>query len=127
MSERRWASEEAVLAELERLGDESLERAREYQALAQAAAEAEATHKALRAKRVLLAKANGVKSISHAEYIAEADSDVAEAYLLRLTTLAAKEACQEALRSIRTNQEALRTAAASARDGVVGPGFSGRR
>lgn len=127
MTQRRWASEEAVLAELERLGDESMDRARDFQSLAQAAAEAEATHKALRAKRVLLARANGTKSIAAAEYEAEADSVVAAAYLDRLTTTAAKEACQEALRSIRTNQEALRTAAASARDGVVGPGFSGRR
>lgn len=112
---RRFSTEGEVLAELERLHFLSLEKVQEYESMAVTAAEAEATHKAMRAKRVLLAKANGVKSIAEAEYTAEADDDVAQAYLQRLASGATAEAIREALRSIRTNQEALRTMAASHR------------
>lgn len=115
MSGRRFASEADVLQELERLHFLALEKVQEYETMAVAAAENEATHKALRARRVLLAKANGVRSIAEAEYTAEADDDVAQAYLQRLTLGATADACREALRSIRTNQEALRTMAASHR------------
>jgi hypothetical protein len=83
--------------------------------MAVTAAEAEATHKAMRAKRTLMAKANGVRSISEAELTAEADPDVSQAYLQRLTSAALADSCREAMRSIRTNQEALRTMAASHR------------
>jgi hypothetical protein len=120
---KRWTSEQAVLEELERLGDLSLEYVAAYQGAATLAAEAEATHKALRAKRVLLAKANGVKSIAEAEYVAEADEDVADAYMGRLTSAAQADALREAMRSVRTNQDGLRTAAASHRGPVVGPGY----
>ena len=115
MTTRRFSTEGEVLAELERLHFLSLEKVQEYESMAVTAAEAEATHKAMRARRVLLAKANGVKSIAEAEYTAEADDDVAQAYLQRLAAGASAEAIREGLRSIRTNQEALRTMAASHR------------
>lgn len=120
---RRWVSEEQVLGELERLGDLSLDYVRQYQSAVTEGSEAEATHKALRARRVLLARANGVKSIAEAEYTAEADDDVAQAYLERLTTAARADALREAMRSVRTNQDGLRTACASHRGPVVGPGY----
>lgn len=119
----RWTTEQQVLAELERLNDLSLQKVQEYAQAAQAAADAEATHKAMRAKRVLLAKANGVRSIAEAEYTAEADDDVAQAYMERLTTAAVADAVRESLRSIRTNQDGLRTAAASHRSPIQGPGY----
>lgn len=123
---RRWVNEQTVLEELERLSDLSMEQAREYADRAQASATAEADHKRLRARRILRAQAeDGVKAISAAEVVAEADDEVATAYLLRLTSAAATDSTREMLRTIRENQNALRTAAASARDGVVGPGFQG--
>ena len=115
MSGRRFSTEAEVLGELERLHFLALEKVQDYEREAVFAAEAEATHKALRARRVLLAKANGVRSIAEAEYTAEADDDVAQAYLQRLTGAAIADATREGLRSIRTNQEALRTMAASHR------------
>lgn len=125
---RRWVSEQAVLEEMERLNDASQELVQDFANLAPQAAEAEATHKAMRAKRVLLAKSrDGVKSIAEAEYVAEADDLVAQAYLDRLVLGARVEATREALRSLRVNQDALRTAAASARDQISGPGWSGRQ
>lgn len=123
---RRWTTEAAVLSEMERLNDLSLEKVQDYGHQAVQAAEAEAMHKALRAKRVLMAKANGVRSIAEAEYTAESDDDVAQAYLERLTTAAIADSTKEALRSIRTNQDGLRTAAASHRDQISGPGWSGK-
>lgn len=122
---RRWVNERTVLEELERLSDMSMERVREYADAAQASAVAEADHKRLRARRILLARAEGERSTAAAEVVAEADDEVSSAYLLRLTAAAHTDAVREALRSIRENQNALRTAAASARDGVAGPGFSG--
>lgn len=112
---RRFRTEEQVLQEMERLHFLALEKVQEYETMAVAAAENEATHKAMRAKRALLAKANGVKSIAEAEMTAEADPDVSQAYLQRLVLAAQADAAREALRSIRTNQEALRTMAASNR------------
>lgn len=112
---RRFATEDQVLQEMERLHFLALEKVQEYEVMAVAAAENEATHKAMRAKRALLAKANGVKSITEAEMTAEADEDVSQAYLQRLVLAAQADAAREALRSIRTNQEALRTMAASNR------------
>lgn len=130
--QRRWVNEEQVLAELERLSDLSMATVAEYAVQAQDAARAEAEHKRLRATAILQfqARARGQStrvSVAQAEVEAEADGGVSYAYLLRLTTAAAAETSREVLRSIRTNQESMRTAAASARDGVVGPGMSGRR
>lgn len=123
--QRRWVSEEAVLAEMERLNSMSMQLVSDFGIQAPEAAQAEATHKALRAKRVLQAKASGIRGINECEYVAEADDDVAAAYWDRLTKAAVLESTREALRSIRTNQDALRTAAASARDGATGPGWKG--
>lgn len=126
MTGRRWGSEAQVLEEMERLNDLSMEKVAEYQGLAVAAAEAEATHKALRAKRALVARTQ-VKSVAEAEMTSEADPEVAQAYMDRLVLAAQADACKEALRSIRTNQDGLRTAAASHRDQISGPGWSGQR
>lgn len=122
---RRWVSEDAVLAEMERLNSESMQLVSDFAIQAPEAAQAEARHKTLRAQRVLRAKASGIRGINECEYVAEADDEVSAAYFNRLTTAAILESTREALRSIRTNQDALRTAAASARDGVAGPGWRG--
>jgi len=132
-AQRRWVTEDQVLCELERLNDLSMDRVAAYNAQAVNRAEAEATHKVLRAKRVLKAQADGklgtgkAMSVAQAEIIAEADDVVSAAYMERLVTDAIADATKEALRSIRGNQEALRTAAASARDSVAGPGYGGSR
>lgn len=112
---RRWSSEAVVLEEMERLADLSTEMVATYKGQAVEAAEAEALHKAARAKRILTAKANGVSSVALAEVTAEADDLVAEAYQDRLVKAAIADSTREALRTIRTNQDALRTAAASHR------------
>lgn len=116
----RFSTEAQVLLELERLNDLSLDKVSEYEDAAKQAAYAEAEHKALRAKRVLLAKANGIRSIAEAEYTAEADDDVATAYQHRLVSAAVADSIREAMRSIRSNQESLRTMAASRRAPVTG-------
>ena len=128
---RRWLNEQAVLAEMERLSDASMERVAEYGQRAEAAAHKEADYKRLRARAILKAQADtrssgGRASVAQAETVADADDEVSTAYLERLVTAAQADATKEALRSLRTNLEALRTAAASARDGVTGPGWSGR-
>lgn len=120
---RRWTSEAQVLEEMERLNDLSMDKARDFAGLAVEAATAEAAHKTLRAKRILAAQAGGVKSISGAEAVADADDAVGQALLERLVSNAHAEACREALRSIRTNQDGLRTAAASHRTPFSGPGM----
>lgn len=122
---RRWVSEDAVLAEMERLNDKSMDVANDLAILMPERAAAEVAHKTARAKRILLARHNGVRSISEAEYIAEADDGIAALHLERLSKDAEVEAAREVLRTIRTNQDGLRTAAASARDGVTGPGWKG--
>lgn len=112
------------------MADLSMATVAEFAVFAQDAAKAEAGHKSLRAKRILHHRARSESSrpsIAEAETRADADDDVAAALLARLIADAHLEACREALRSIRQNQDALRTAAASARDGVIGPGMSGRR
>jgi len=108
---------------MERLNDLSMAKAQEFAGLAVESAAAEATHKTLRAKRILAAQAGGIKSISGAEAVADADDAVAGALMERLVSNAQAEACREALRSIRTNQDGLRTAAASHRTPFSGPGY----
>jgi hypothetical protein len=98
-------SEDAVLAEMERLNNQSMSLVSDFTMAAPDRAAAEVAHKVARAKRILLARHNGVKD--------------------RLNQDAIVESIREALRSIRVNQDALRTAAASARDGVTGPGWKG--
>ena len=122
---RRWVSEDAVLAEMERLNNVSMSLVSDFTMAAPDRAAAEAAHKLARAKRILKARHNGVKSMAEAEVIAEADDDVSALYLARLNQDAVVESIREALRSVRVNQDALRTAAASARDGVTGPGWKG--
>lgn len=122
---RTWVSEDAVLAEMERLNNMSMSLVGDFTMAAPDRAAAEAAHKLARAKRILQARHNGVKSMAEAEVIAEADDDVSALYLARLNQDAVVESIREALRSIRVNQDALRTAAASARDGVTGPGWKG--
>lgn len=122
---RRWVSEDSVLAEMERLNDQSMDYVNDLAILLPERAQAEVAHKVARAKRILVAKHNGVRSIGEAEYIAEADDNVAALWMERLGKDAQAEALREALRSIRTNQDGLRTAAASARDSVTGPGWKG--
>lgn len=121
----RWGTEANVLGELEHLNDLSMSLVQEYKAQAVEAAKAEASHKALRAKRVLTAQASGVTqtgrnmSVAQAETTAEADETVAEAYQHRLVTAALADATKEAMRSVRTNQDSLRTAAASHRNQIA--------
>lgn len=122
---RKWVSEDAVLAEMERLNNMSMDLVSDFTIAAPERAAAEAAHKLARAKRILLARHNGVKSMAEAEVIAEADDTVSAAYAERLNKDALVESIREALRSVRVNQDALRTAAASARDGVTGPGWRG--
>jgi hypothetical protein len=125
---RRWVNEQQVLAEMERLADLSMETVADYAVHSAEAARAEAAYKSLRARKVLTYRAASTSSrpsIAEAENAADADDEVAAAYLLRLTTAAAADTDREALRSIRANLEALRTAAASAREGVRGPGWGG--
>jgi hypothetical protein len=118
-------SEDAVLAEMEHLNNMSMDLVGDFTMAAPERAAAEAAHKLARAKRILRARHNGVKSMAEAEVIAEADDDVSALYAERLNKDALVESIREALRSIRVNQDALRTAAASARDGVTGPGWKG--
>lgn len=114
---------------MERLNDLSMEMVQDYKRLAVAAAQAEADHKRLRAQRILSAKAGAGDGRrvpqGEAETVAEADDHVADAYLMRLVSAAEADATKEALRSIRTNQDGLRTAAASHRDQISGPGWGG--
>jgi len=127
---RRWVNEQQVLLEMERLADLSMETVADYAVHSGDAARAEAAYKSLKARKTLRFKAESTSSrpsIAEAELAADADDEVAAAYLLRLTTQAVADTDREALRSIRVNQDALRTAAASARDGVIGPGMSGGR
>lgn len=130
MNRRRWVDEQQVLAEMERLADLSMATVADYSVHSTDAARAEAGYKSLRARKVLHYRARSTSSrpsMAEAEVHADADDEVSDAYLLRLTTQALADADREALRSIRVNQDALRTAAASARDGVIGPGFGGAR
>lgn len=121
---RRWSSEQQVLAEMEALNDLSMQTVQDYTAAAQEAAIAEVTHKSLRAKTILRHKASGPRvSMAEAEVFAEAHEDVSAAHLQRLAAFAHADALKEKLRSIRANQDSLRTAAASHRTPFSGPGY----
>lgn len=122
---RRWSSEAQVLEEMERLADMSMEMAADYKGQAVEAAEAEALHKSLRARRILQAQATHAgntgraPSMALAEVTAEADNAVADALQDRLVKSAIADSTRETLRSVRTNQDALRTAAASHRTSPI--------
>src|SRR5690606_17880878 len=89
----------------------------DYQAVALAAAAAEAAHKTARAKAILRFKAEADTRVSHAEAEsrAEADDEVARLYLERLTTAAVAESHREKLRQLREQVANGRTAVASER------------
>lgn len=88
-----------------------------FREVALAAAEAEAEHKAARAKAILRFKADDSVRMSHAEAEtrAEADDTVAALYMRRLTTAAIAEAHREKLRQLREQVAASRTEVASDR------------
>lgn len=105
---------------LDRLGAVSLEyqtKADEYREIAQAAARAEAEHKTARAKAVLRFKAAAERmSMAEAECRAEADDDVAELYLRRLTTAARADSHREKLRQLKEQIAYGRTYVATERE-----------
>lgn len=74
-----------------------------------AAAGAEADHKRERAKRMLRARSEGIRSISEAEAVAEADDFVAELYMRRLTTSAVADASKQRIVALRERIGALRS------------------
>lgn len=115
MERGRYVTEAHVQAELERLADRLEAMTTDYAHVAVVAAEAEVTHKALRAKTVLTAKARGCRSIAEAEATSEADGDVAAAHLDRLTSAAQADALREGMRSTRAQMDALRTLMATYR------------
>lgn len=103
----------------EHLGEVSKTYARladSYKRVSLDAAEAEANHKASRAKAVLRFKA-GEEKVSHAEAEARADADdvIAELYLRRLTTAALASSHREKLHQLREQVATGRTAVASER------------
>jgi hypothetical protein len=100
----------------------------EYRGIAEAAARAEAAHKAARAKAILRFKAQGER-VSHAEAEAkaEADDEVAGLYLERVVKQALADSHREKLRQLREQVATGRTAVASERevDRVHAGGWSG--
>ena len=101
----------------------------EYRGIAQAAAEAEAAHKAARAKAILRFKADETQRMSHAEAEtrAEADETIADLYRQRLIAGALADSAREKLRQLREQVATGRTAVASERavDGLHANGLSG--
>lgn len=92
-------------------------KAAEYRGVLVAAAEAEAEHKAARARAILAAMADGER-VSHAkaETVAEADEAIADLYTKRLTTAAIAEAHRAQLHQLREQVANGRTFVASARE-----------
>ncbi len=92
--------------------------AQEYEAIAVAAAEAEATHKAERAKAILRAKA-GEERVSHAEAEtrAEADDRIAALYRDRLVKAAQSDAHRARLAQLREQTAVGRSVVTSERAG----------
>lgn len=115
MERGRFVTEAHVQAELERLSDRLEAMTTDYAHQAVVAAEAEATHKALRARVTLLVKGTRKCSMAEAEAHAEQDDDVAEAHLARLTSNAQADALREGMRSTRAQMDALRTLMATYR------------
>lgn len=97
---------------LRRLGEVSKQLAVatvEFQPLAVAAAQAEATHKHARAVFIVNARAEGVRSVTEAEYQAEADEAVHAAHLDRLLTAALVDSAKQRLYQLRTAAEVGRS------------------
>lgn len=117
---------------LQRLGVVSRDYQRmadEYRDVALDAAIAEAEHKTARAKAILREKARDDVRMSHAEAEtrAEADDEVAQLYMRRLTTAAIADSHREKLRQLREQVATGRTAVASERavDQIHADGWSG--
>lgn len=94
--------------------------AKEYKDIAFQAACNEAEHKAARAKEILSYKARGAKAgnrISHAEAetAAEADDQVADLYMARLTSAAIADSARQRLFQLREMVGVARTVVASDR------------
>lgn len=90
--------------------------ANEYQDIALLAAAAEAEHKSTRAKAILRHKAGEERmSQAEAETRADADDQVAELYMRRLTTAAIADSHREKLKQLREQVATGRTAVASER------------
>ena len=120
------------MSALRRLGEVSRAyelAADEYRAIALRAAEAEAAHKAARAKAILRVKASETERISHAEAEAraEADEEIANLYRDRLITAALQDSHREKLRQLREQVATGRTAVTSERevDKIHAAGLSG--
>ncbi|MGH7743329.1 MAG: hypothetical protein ACREQ5_00705 [Candidatus Dormibacteria bacterium] len=116
---------------LERLGAvsrEYAEKANSFEAVAVAAAHAEAEHKAERAKAILRYRAvEGCRSHAEAETRAEADDRIADLYHTRLITAAVADAHREKLRQLREQISYGRTHVASEReaDRIHAAGYEG--
>lgn len=113
-------SERESLTPLQRLGVVSRQYERladEYRQVALDAAAAEAAHKSARAKAILRFKASTAERISHAEAEtrAEADDEIGELYLRRLSTAAVAESHRAKLHQLREQVATGRTAVASER------------
>lgn len=109
------------MSALRRLGEVSRAyeiAAGEYRDIAVRAAEAEAAHKAARAKAILKAKASETERISHAEAEARAEADdvIAGLYRERLISSALADSHREKLRQLREQVATGRTAVASERE-----------
>lgn len=113
-----------VEAEILRLSQYLEEQTHTYADLATKAGTDEATYKALAAKMRLAAMMtpmpDGRKATATwAADVADANDDVAQAYLDRRISEAEADACREAMRTTRTQLDALRTIAANQR-GLAG-------
>lgn len=105
---------------VEKLGEVSAEYERTalaYAPVATAAAVAEAAHKTAKAKFMLKARADGdCRSIAEAETRADADDEIADLLMTRLTTRAVADSHLERLRQLRTRVEVGRSYVASERE-----------
>ena len=79
-----------------------------------AAAVADANHKRLRSKFAMKARAAG-HSVAAAELTADADDEVADAHMLKVTSEATARSQTEMIRSLRTSVDAEQTVRADMR------------
>lgn len=104
---------------LKRLGEVSAEyarRAQDFARIADEAAEAEATHRAERARAVVRHKTSEERmAMSEAEVRAEADEQVADLYRDRLVKAAARDAAKAKLDQLREQVAVGRSFAAAER------------
>lgn len=124
MTDLRHLNPVQVESEILRLSEYLESQTHEYASLARKAGEDEATYKALAAKRRLAAMMSPMPdgrkaTATWAADVADADEDVAGSYLERRISEAEADACREAMRTTRTQLDALRTIAANQR-GLAG-------